>query len=48
MPQVVRVALVKTLQVDDFGTDSLTNQTLNRIMEQAVESSPGKMSQKRC
>ena len=42
-----RVALVKTfLQVDDFGTDSLTNQTLNRIMEQAVESSPKNASKR--
>ena len=40
MPQVVKSRSSKDLlQVDDFGTDSLTNQTLNRIMEQAVESS---------
>ncbi len=44
MPQVVKSRSKDLLQVDDFGTD-LTNQTLNRIMEQAVESSP-KMSQR--
>ena len=45
MPQVVKSRSSKDLlQVDDFGTDSLTNQTLNRIMEQAVESSPKNVS----
>lgn len=45
MPQVVQSQSSKDLlQVDDFGTDSLTNQTLNRIMEQAVESSPKNVS----
>ena len=45
MPQVVKSRSSKDLlQVDDFGTDSLTNQTLNRIMEQAVEYSPKNVS----
>ena len=44
MPQVVKSRSSNLLQVDDFGTDSLTNQTLNRIMEQAVESSPKNVS----
>ena len=45
MPDVVKSRSSKDLlQVDDFGADSLTNQTLNRIMEQAVESSPKNVS----
>ena len=44
MPQVVKSRSSKDLLQDDFGTDSLTNQTLNRIMEQAVESSPKNVS----
>ena len=45
MPDVVKSRSSKDLlQVDDFGVDSLTNQTLNRIMEQAVESSPKNVS----
>ncbi len=38
MPQVVKSRSSKDLlQVDDFGNRFLTNQTLNRIMEQAAE-----------